>query len=398
VFSTRILDLSTGLRWDQKTSEERMTSRTNAPHVVWAGPFTTAAHSYFLESGDESVVAVTEPSPQARDYAHSGALFGGAIPAGGLSAPLVLAQDGTTDAFTAAGACQPLTNAAEVAGRIVLIRRGGCNFDVKVLHAQQAGAAGVIVANHLDDSLVSMAVGSAEVSDQINIPALFVGKADGNALEAASPGVQVRFGLAERPAGSFNGRVRLHAPAAYDSGSSIAHWSTAASPDLLMEPFINRDLDPQLDLTLTMMKDIGWRMVDIPLPHLSYEAWAAEYLPAAITKRAPRDDAEGTGVTNLERYFFGLGAAAGPDRLPRLSASPTAAFLQFTRSILPTDLVFTYERSDNLVSFSPAVGGVDYHEESVEQLDNQSERVTLRLPAPAPGRMFWRLRVQQIQP
>lgn len=398
VFSTRILDLSTRRRWDEKTSQERMISRTNAPHVVWAGPYTTAAHPYFLQPGNDSVLAVVSPTSVARDYAHSGAAFGGAIPAGGLSAPLVLAQDGTTDAFTAARACQPLTNAAAVAGRIVLIRRGGCNFDVKVLHAQQAGAAGVIMANHLDDSLVNMAVGTAEVSDQITIPALFVGQADGNALEAASPGVQVRFGSGERPAGSLNGRVRLHAPGKYDGGSSIAHWSTDAGPDLLMEPFINRSLDPQLDLTLTMMKDIGWRVVDIPLPHLTYETWAAEFLPAAVTRRAPRDDPQGDGLTNLERYFFGLTAAAGPDRLPTLSAGATEASLHFTRSILPTDLTVTYEKSHDLAAFTPAVAGIDYLNETVERLDNQSERVTLDLPAPITGRVFWRLRVHQFDP
>jgi hypothetical protein len=34
-----------------------------------------------------------------------------------------------------------------VAGRIALIQRGGCNFGVKVLNAQAAGASGVIIFN-----------------------------------------------------------------------------------------------------------------------------------------------------------------------------------------------------------------------------------------------------------
>lgn len=42
--------------------------------------------------------------------------------------------------------CSPLDNSDMVAGRIVLIQRGGCMFAEKVRNAQNAGAIGVIVA------------------------------------------------------------------------------------------------------------------------------------------------------------------------------------------------------------------------------------------------------------
>ncbi|KAJ0397090.1 hypothetical protein P43SY_007978 [Pythium insidiosum] len=41
----------------------------------------------------------------------------------------------------------PLHNAAQAAGKIVLVERGHCDFVTKVLHAQEAGAIAVIVAN-----------------------------------------------------------------------------------------------------------------------------------------------------------------------------------------------------------------------------------------------------------
>ncbi|OQR82862.1 hypothetical protein ACHHYP_15360 [Achlya hypogyna] len=41
----------------------------------------------------------------------------------------------------------PLRNAKEVAGKIVLVQRGECDFLTKTVHAQKAGAVGVIVAN-----------------------------------------------------------------------------------------------------------------------------------------------------------------------------------------------------------------------------------------------------------
>ena len=46
------------------------------------------------------------------------------------------------------------------------------------------------------------------------------------------------------------------------AGSSISHWDTIAFPNLLMEPAINPDLTlsvkPPQDLTLSLMRDIGW--------------------------------------------------------------------------------------------------------------------------------------------
>ncbi|HTH06342.1 MAG TPA: M36 family metallopeptidase, partial [Ilumatobacteraceae bacterium] len=41
--------------------------------------------------------------------------------------------------------CQPLTNAAAVAGTIVIVDRGNCTFRTKTLNAQHAGATGVII-------------------------------------------------------------------------------------------------------------------------------------------------------------------------------------------------------------------------------------------------------------
>jgi hypothetical protein len=43
---------------------------------------------------------------------------------------------------------------------------------------------------------------------------------------------------------------------------TVSHWDTSANRNLLMEPAINADLTqvvaPPFDLTLPMLKDIGW--------------------------------------------------------------------------------------------------------------------------------------------
>lgn len=54
------------------------------------------------------------------------------------------------------------------------------------------------------------------------------------------------------------GRVELFTPNPLQPGSSVSHWNTAASPNLLMEPSITSGLPLTLDLTRQLMRDIGW--------------------------------------------------------------------------------------------------------------------------------------------
>lgn len=54
----------------------------------------------------------------------------------------------------------------------------------------------------------------------------------------------------------------LYTPSSYETGSSVSHFATQASPNLLMEPIINDDLDHasnDIDVTLQALQDIGWR-------------------------------------------------------------------------------------------------------------------------------------------
>jgi hypothetical protein len=59
-----------------------------------------------------------------------------------------------------------------------------------------------------------------------------------------------------------SGNVRLYAPNPIEPGASISHFDTVASPNLLMEPFLNPNLGSDLDLTDEQMFDLGWTPVD----------------------------------------------------------------------------------------------------------------------------------------
>lgn len=86
------------------------------------------------------------------------------------------------------------------------------------------------------------------------------------------PNVRIASGFLTGGREAETGRVALHTPVTFASGSSISHFSTAATPNLLMEPSINSGLPLTLDLTRQLMRDIGW-----------YRDTTADNVPDTIT-------------------------------------------------------------------------------------------------------------------
>lgn len=105
-----------------------------------------------------------------------------------LTAPVVWANDGVTettdgDTWSAMGSytCAAVTNTEAVSGSIAMISRGACEFGVKSLNAEEAGAVAVIVGNRAPlsatvgthtDGLIWM--GGGAVGDSVTIPSLFI--------------------------------------------------------------------------------------------------------------------------------------------------------------------------------------------------------------------------------
>jgi subtilisin family serine protease len=147
------------------------------------GPWVIAAAASSRD-GEHSVEAieVAAPSSVAGRYAVKEASFTPPlIDSGVLEGSLVLVDDDDLLADgsggTAFDACEPLVNDSEISGNVAFIQRGGCNFEVKIAHAGDAGAIAALVFNIAGDPIVM--TGTSGLSD---IPALMIGQADGNLL------------------------------------------------------------------------------------------------------------------------------------------------------------------------------------------------------------------------
>ena len=95
---------------------------------------------------------------------------------------LIVADDGVgTREGTAAGstrdACEALVNAAEMDGRVALVERGGCEFQVKIANAEDAGAIAVVVYDNAGPPIVMNGD-----TGSVGIPAVMIGADDGQVL------------------------------------------------------------------------------------------------------------------------------------------------------------------------------------------------------------------------
>jgi len=215
-------------------------------------------------------VRITSPASIAGLYEFGTASFGAVLTSPGISGQVVAAVDPADGAGpTTTDGCSPFTNAADVAGKIALVERGTCTFIVKAQNATAAGAAAVLIYNNAANAAAAAPAlgGTDTVPPTVTIVALGLGRATGlaivNQLLINNP-VQATLGVNDNIyAGADQvGHARLYMPTVVASGSTASHYDTIAFRNLLMEPAINPDLTHELtapaDLTLELMRDIGW--------------------------------------------------------------------------------------------------------------------------------------------
>ena len=134
------------------------------------------AYLYGATGGFPSVVRITAPGSIAGDYGAAAAAFGAPITVMGTTGDIEEVNDGTS---TTSDACEPLVGFT--AGNIAFIDRGGCEFGLKALNAENAGASAVIVANNQPGIL---AMGAGAQGGSVTIPAVMITQTDGATIRA----------------------------------------------------------------------------------------------------------------------------------------------------------------------------------------------------------------------
>ncbi len=253
IYSTLIYDTTTGLRWTQMNDSQRYTSIRNTLQVVTDGPETKVEADNFLTAGNVDLQIASGPA--AGTYAGLGALFGASYTAtDALSLDMEVVNDGVG---TTNDACEPLVGFTP--GRIAFIDRGICEFGLKSLYAEQAGAAGVVIANNQGGTAVVL-MGAGVVGRQVTIPVIAINQNDGNTIRPNLP-VTGTVNVVAVNGMHANGFPLLYMPAVMEPGSSVSHFDVSAGPNALMEPAVNDDLWDYLDMTPGLFRDEGWTVL-----------------------------------------------------------------------------------------------------------------------------------------
>ena len=269
IWDTFLADATSGTTWiNMPTNAARIASAISDPNLIWKGPNVTAEQGDFLLGAP--ILTITAPPGIAGNKPAQIAAFGPLPPGAGLPGQIVAALD--AGVVSTLDGCEAITNAAAVAGKIALVVRGNCNFNVKVKNAQIAGAIAAIIDNNSASGLPSMGGTDATVT----IPSIGISQADGNAIRTELTAMNVVTGTLAFDSATLAGTqssggtryVRMNAPNPVQPGSSVSHWTVDTFPNLLMEPSLNTSLFDDVDLTIPLFKDIGWRIIN---PNVLFE-------------------------------------------------------------------------------------------------------------------------------
>jgi subtilisin family serine protease len=144
-------------------------SPSGAPWVL------TVAASSRRGSKSEEALRVDAPTAVANNYVTREAGFTPPLrDVGPITAELVLVDDGSGVVFDA---CETIENTAEIADKIAFLQRGACDFEVKLINAETAGAVAAVVFDNQGEPIIM-----AGTRGSVNIPAVMISQADGQLL------------------------------------------------------------------------------------------------------------------------------------------------------------------------------------------------------------------------
>lgn len=242
----------------------------------------TAAASTLDGSHYEEAIEVTAPPDLTGKLQMREASFTPPLAqTGPVDGRLVLADDGVSQPSAGGSgsvndACEPLTNASALAGKIALIERGTCLFQDKLTRVEAAGAIAAVVYNDSGPPIVMN--GDA---NSVGIPAVMISDGDGQRLVAKlNAGVDVELRLAKG--------VLLQQQ---DTGNRMASFSSRG-PDTSDADFVKPDVTaPGVDILAGDTPDVANGVRGEQFQYLSGTSQAAPQVAgiAALLKEAKPD-------------------------------------------------------------------------------------------------------------
>ncbi|MBB1473411.1 serine protease [Luteimonas sp. MC1782] len=251
IYSSFVYDNATSKAWNAMTNAERAAA-AKSDALVWTGDEVTSQ----VPDALGPLVRLFVSGGLTAQYDYGTASFGATATPANFNGQIVLVGDGSANPTQGCVA----SPAGAYAGKVALVDRGTCAFEIKANHAQNAGAIAVIVANNVE-AIAGMA---EDPSVNATVPTIMVALSAGNAIKAVLPNANAAL---QAVPGSFagsdtQGRARLYSPAVLATGSTFSHFDVSHAPNALMEPSINQDLDGnlRLDLTPALYSDMGWTL------------------------------------------------------------------------------------------------------------------------------------------
>ncbi|CAK7242679.1 MAG: hypothetical protein STHCBS139747_004176 [Sporothrix thermara] len=125
---------------------------------------------------------------------------------------------------------QSLQEGAEIAGKIVLLRRGGCGFLAKVMWAQRRGAVGVIVGDDRKGGPLIQMYASGDTSF-VTIPSVFTAHTTAHLLTALVEAVQGDGTLANKKAAGIEAKAKAASTSTTTTSSTPVPEETGDAED-----------------------------------------------------------------------------------------------------------------------------------------------------------------------